>query len=651
MTLQKSNIVVGKTVPAGLLDRESAPLALTEALQAARKYIDSQRQLMETIIEQATDTQIQLALGQVRISRAMYESARPFEEGSQSAVRSTSIETSLRYVESVAEISSNERLIIEWIKSADRPATTAIDRYVDETLEIHVDPRFDIFVVSGSDASAITAALHARDCKRVLSWEDLRDSSTGSVARVDVIRTDAALLKLPDLMKCPAQRVWCLWGPDEQCPQGIKDSLYERLRKVMINGNTITALSSSWARHFIKNLPSLVHQGRDMQALQGALKGSGAIVIGAGPSLDESADWIKAQKPKPVIICAYKALKALARHQITPDFVVMLDPNQKVRHLEGVDLRGISAFVVEVSVCPEVLSRVDRPILPYSAGDGTSILFGIFGKRSPPIIPTGGSVLHAELQLAKFLGCDHVTLVGADFGFPRNRLYADGSGTGDTLSLSEDQKSFTRKPLDGEMRTGMLVKVVANDGTDMYASLELDAYRLWVEQFIRDWHREVPVRVFNVASKGARIEGAEFVALDAHRVTPASAGPQSLTESVTPLFDQARIRGSLSETLRKKMKKLRSLQKACTRAIEEVRKNPASDLSPYGSVVKLASACPEVSLLLAKQLQDINDQSTRSTIDVPTRLLNLIRNAGDQAQELAKLYGDVSESIFRSNRR
>jgi hypothetical protein len=414
----------------------------------------------------------------------------------------------------------------------------------------------------------------------------------------------------------------------------------------MINRNTISALGASWAKQFIRNIPSLVRHGHDSIKLVNALKGSGAIVIGAGPSLDTHIEWIKAQTPKPVIICAYKSLKSLAKHGITPDFVAMLDPNQKLRHIEGVDLSGIAAFVAEVSVWPEVLAQVDRPILPYYAGDGTRILSEVFGKVKLPTIPTGGSVFHTGLQIAKLIGCTEVTLIGADFGFPDDRLYADGSGTGDKLTVAPDKRSYLRQPVDQVVRRGILIQTTANDGSKLSTTLELDAYRLWTEEFLRDWkHHQPEVRVFNLAPKGARIEGAEFIDARAHRSTPAIDQVKSVVEKVPRLVAPNRINRGFAGRLRKKVDRLRALRKACARAIGAARKKPATDLSMYGGVVKRASACPEVSLLLNKQLTELDEQAKRTTIDVPQRLLSLIEEAEQQAAETADLYAGVAAAL------
>jgi hypothetical protein len=629
---------------------EPVSAALNERLAAARAYQAAQKGLMTLIVEESDEATVCHQIGVLRVARAMFHNTEPFREGEEPMADAASIQATLQFVELLADTRANDQLILEWLATAERPALTDIERYVDRALEISADPRYDIYVVAGDMASDIIAALQQRNCARILDWAAIRaDAVEGEHSieaeliveaeeAIDVRKAERALAAIPEITVCRPQRVWCLWGPEAHCPMSIREALDARLRQLMINRNAIGALGASWAKQFIRNLPSLVRQGRNTSALFDSMPGSGAIVIGAGPSLDEQIEWIKAQTPKPVIICAYKALKSLAKNGITPDFVVMLDPNQQLRHLEGVDLQQIAGFVVEVSVWPEVLAKIDRPILPYFAGDGTRILSEVFGRVRLPIIPTGGSVFHTGMQLAKILGCTEVTIVGADFGFPDDRLYADGAGTGDTLKVAADKRSYLRQPLDQRARAGMLIQSTANDGSVIATSLELESYRLWTEYFVREWQQRSPVKVYNLAPKGARIEGAEFVDAASHRAAPATRAAMDVTAATPHLVKPNSVNGALKSRLKRKIGRLRALGKACHRAITAARKRPATDLSIYGGVVKRAASCPEVSLLLNKQLAALDEQAKRTTVDVPQRLRGLIEQAEQQAVETAELY-------------
>ena len=52
------------------------------------------------------------------------------------------------------------------------------------------------------------------------------------------------------------------------------------------------------------------------------------VVVGAGPSLDNSLPLIKSGLPSPLVIAADSSLRALAKENISPDFVVSIDPEK-----------------------------------------------------------------------------------------------------------------------------------------------------------------------------------------------------------------------------------------------------------------------------------------------------------------------------------
>lgn len=617
-----------------------ASAELNEKIAAARTYHSAQQSLMQVIVDSAPAADVAYALDVARVGQAIFAGTKPFDTQKPSDVTPDKINATVKYLELLVEIRKSEALIKEWLSAADRPDVSPIERYVDQALEVSADPRYDIYIVAGESAGEIVDLLKRREYVRVLCWENLQDDA--DPFKIDIKKTDRAFDSIPELAQCRPQRVWCLWGIDQSCPVDIREELDARLRKAMINRNTISTFGASWARNFIQNIPNIARCGRDTLAAKDLLKGSGALVIGAGPSLDTHIEWIRQQTPKPVIISAYKALKALHRNGITPDFVVMLDPNQQLRHLEGVDLSGVAGFLAEVSVRPDVLAQVDRPVMPYFAGDGTRVLASVFGNVKIPTVPTGGSVFHTGLQLAKHLGCSEITLIGADFGFPDDRLYASGSGEGDRFFVSNDKRTYQRAPLDAAQRVGILITAEANDGTTLATSLELDAYRLWTEEFIRDAVQAPnPLKFFNLASRGARIEGATYVKASEHRAQPASRSPMEAMRQLPVLVKNTTADSGLVRKLQSKIKKLRTLKKTCADATEAARKNRSGDLSVYDGVVRQAADCPEVSLLLTQQLQDLDELSRRSAVDAPARLLELIETAEQEASATADLYAEV----------
>ncbi|MFZ9479786.1 MAG: hypothetical protein ACO29T_12845, partial [Steroidobacteraceae bacterium] len=201
---------------------ERVSAALNEKLAAARAYQSAQTGLMTLIVEEADEASLCHQLGVLRVARAMFQNTQSFSDGDAPTADGASIQATLQFVELLVDIRNNDQLILEWLKSAERPALTEIERYVDRALEISADPRYDIYVVAGESTSDIIAALQQRNCSRILEWAAIRDESIEGDGAIDVRKTDQVLAAIPELTLCRPQRVWCLWGPEAHCPMSIR---------------------------------------------------------------------------------------------------------------------------------------------------------------------------------------------------------------------------------------------------------------------------------------------------------------------------------------------------------------------------------------------------------------------------------------------
>ena len=62
-----------------------------------------------------------------------------------------------------------------------------------------------------------------------------------------------------------------------------------------------------------------------VNTLYGKFGGRTAIILGAGPSLDQHLDWIRAHRTQLIIIAVSRLCKRLLKEQITPDIVISVD--------------------------------------------------------------------------------------------------------------------------------------------------------------------------------------------------------------------------------------------------------------------------------------------------------------------------------------
>lgn len=617
---------------------------LNEKLAAARNYGYAQQALMQAIVDDCPVHVVNHGLDVMRVAAAIFEGTNPAATRLEKDLTPGLIEQTAEFLGLYAVVTQTEKLISEWLHTTDRKDVPMIVQHADRALGVAADPRYDLFVVAGQDASTVIAALRDRGYARVIEWAAL--CQAGDQDRLDEGHADAALAQISDLVACRPGRVWLLWGAGAKCPEAARSALDERLRAAFMNRNTVSGLGDRWTQQFIANIPELVRRGRDLRSLRNAFSGAGAVVVGAGPSLDESAQWIRDLKIRPIIVASYKAVKALMQAGVTPDFIVMLDPKQGAHHISGLDLSGVAAIISEVSVNPSSLGQSDVPLLPYCAGDDTQSLLSALGKVDVPRIQSGGSVLHIALQFVRLIGCHRVSLAGVDFGFPGERLYAAGAGEGDELILAPDRRSYVRRAVDGNGRSGLLVGALANDGRVIATTIELNHYRGWTEQFIRDCRLGSDLEFFNVSRAGARIEGAVHVAdLSQHHASALAVNVTAVIERAPSLASVANAASDFVEHLRGKALKLRELSRTCANAVAAARTGRASDVKMYAPVAEQASACPEVSLILARRLQVMDEQALRSTIDVPERLRELTIITGEEAERVATMYWSVAETL------
>ena len=102
--------------------------------------------------------------------------------------------------------------------------------------------------------------------------------------------------------------------------------VFNACKTKMIDINTITKFSQVWLDNTINNLAYINNNtGYLLSAIENKYVGQTALVAGAGPSLKDNIEAIKANREKLTIFAVNKAVKYLVQNGVTPDFVVFLD--------------------------------------------------------------------------------------------------------------------------------------------------------------------------------------------------------------------------------------------------------------------------------------------------------------------------------------
>ena len=112
------------------------------------------------------------------------------------------------------------------------------------------------------------------------------------------------------------------------------------------------------------NLPHLAH-APDVGELKGGLEDIPFILIGAGPSLDESIDFLREVQDKAIIVASNTPYRKLINNGIRPHLVVTADPlSPTLAGFQNITLEGVP-LACPFSAYPEIVKRFSGRILTW----------------------------------------------------------------------------------------------------------------------------------------------------------------------------------------------------------------------------------------------------------------------------------------------
>lgn len=216
-----------------------------------------------------------------------------------------------------------------------------------------------------------------------------------------------------------------------------------------------------------------------------------AILVSAGPSLEKNARYLKDAKGYFLIIAVDSAMPYLARHDIRPDLMLVVDAEKPVEIFED-ELTCQIPWAIASDINYEILERTKQKILYVSSECAYyHNLFQLKG-RTMYQLPGGGSVSTYAMTLALSWGYKSVILVGQDLAITPDQVHAG------RLDIGAARLDEERLVIDGYY------------GQPVYTLKDYNYFKQWYESVIRG---DSKLRVINATEGGARIEGAEQLSL------------------------------------------------------------------------------------------------------------------------------------------
>ncbi len=265
----------------------------------------------------------------------------------------------------------------------------------------------------------------------------------------------------------------------------VRDWLLFKVSDDFVNANW-EKVNPLWAQRIAENYGQFA-QDRDLREVLASCQGREALVVAAGPTVNDHIDFIKQQQDKeqkPVILAVDAVYRHLTEQGIFPDYVLSIDQHMSEWLLPETYSDKTALVYFPLLNPPLILTWRGPRYGSYSLSQFYQSLRETI-QREP--LFSVGSVLHPAVDLAVKLGCQTVKLIGADFAFVGGMSHSG-------------YLSGARQSVAGEW-------VLNGYGERVATMPNLKNYLLGLEYYIAQ-HPQVDF--INMSKKGACIQGARY---------------------------------------------------------------------------------------------------------------------------------------------
>lgn len=172
--------------------------------------------------------------------------------------------------------------------------------------------------------------------------------------------------------------------------------------------------------NLIQNLPAML-ESISIDSLTNICVGKSALIIAAGPSLDESLEEIKQVKDRFIIFAVDTAVRTLLKKSIHPHIVVTTDPTKdNAKHFDGVvlDQNTVTAFIPDCQTL-NIQRYKSHPHKLCLFDDSTHLTYWMqkyLGFKT--IVKRPLNVSEAAVRLAVHMGFETIVFSGLDLAIP-----------------------------------------------------------------------------------------------------------------------------------------------------------------------------------------------------------------------------------------
>ena len=324
--------------------------------------------------------------------------------------------------------------------------------------------------------------------------------------------------------------------------QSVDESYYERMRNELLRQYLVVRplmevnvrTSTNIQQNSFTNLKHMA-TSPDVGELKDQFKDVPFILIGAGPSLDESIDFLKKVQDKAIIVASNSPYRKLINSGVRPHLVVTADPMEPtLAGFQNVKLDHVP-LACPFSAYPEIVKRFSGRIISWSTLNPIADFVKKRTGRSPGTkILEQGTVSGCVLDLSKLLGCSKVLLVGQDMSVREDgQYYTADSFYADTGNHYTDTDKGHKLP--------------GNTLKSVHVESRLFVYLKTFENFVGE---NPSIEYRNLARTGVKIKGVPYMDFEQAFNWISEVKKHSFDEKLEKLFDTQKDKPDLEAILK-----------------------------------------------------------------------------------------------------
>lgn len=279
----------------------------------------------------------------------------------------------------------------------------------------------------------------------------------------------------------------------------FNESIKNKRNQILTNFN----FQKRWVINSMKNFSTTLNTKNILLQNRDFYKGKTALIVSAGPSLEEEIENIRTivEKKLAFVFTAGSSISTLLKHGIHPHATTTYDPGEFNHNVfNKIYEKNITSIPViyGTSVGYETIEKYPGEKLHMITSQDMISQFLVQSVSKKPIegIIDSPSIAVIDLQLLYRLGFSSIILVGQNFAYRDNKRYSSGI-------------EYEKETLDEELLK-KAIKVKSVDGDTVYTNYGFNQMREQMEQFISVCKG---ANIINTTQGGAHINGTEFMSL------------------------------------------------------------------------------------------------------------------------------------------